>query len=1160
MSKHRYHPAGIVFVLFALTAGGADFEVAAGLEVTPFASESDLFNPASIDVDDRGRVWVMEAVNYRKKSREAGDRILILEDTDGDGKTDKQQVFYQNPDIDGGHGVCVLGNQVIVSAPDRILLLTDSNHDDKADHKKLLFKGKVLRGVQGQHDHAIHAVMFGPDGRLYFNFGNYNAELRREDGALVTDVFGQPVNNSRKPYTEGMVIRCETDGSRVEVLGHNFRNNWEVTVDSYGTMWQSDNDNGSSSCRVNYVMEYGNFGYTDAVTGLGYQSKRTNMEATMQRQMWHQNDPGVVPNLLITGSGAPTGILVYEGTLLPKPFHGQMIHAEPGRNTVWSFLVKPDGAGYTASIENLLKSTVDKNYRPSDISVAPDGSLIIADWYDPVDCCHRTVNDAGRIFRLAPPGLGYTVPTFDFTTPQGAVKALRNPNLSVRYQAWTALNGMQAKALPEVTRMARDANPRLRARALWLMAAVDGQLQPTIDLALKDEQDDIRALALRIARRHQLPVIPLIRQLLSDLSALVRRECAVSLHRQTTPEAAVLWAALAVQHDGKDRWYLEALGIGEKDNESACFAAWLTTVGDDWNTPAGRDIIWRSRAPEAAAYLARLLLDKEQAADHKRLMRALDFHQEEARTAAVATLFSAGKDAPPWVFLEAFQRLDEAYLDTHPNELEQVQTAILSTKGTVVFVDLVARFNRKDLSPQLMDMVIATPQAEAGIRATRQLFAFEEGARLLPALKNGPNRKAICTALGFADTAASTAMLRGVVVDTSEPQANRVLAINAMGKSNLAGKALMSLVRLTALPDDLLGPALRSLTWSPNEGIRRFAVAEQEKRRAATNQGQWSIDRLMAITGNARKGRLAFAKAACSACHVIDGKGIDFGPELSAIGSKLSREQLFAAILQPNQTITLGFEGVVVELKDGTSYAGYFSGENTRTLSLRMMGGLQQDIEIGAIKSRKPMAASLMPPGLADLVANLAQLGNQDQALGELLAASIHGSPSVGIAVPNGTYTLQLLLYEGWRSRSADIVIEGQTVRKRYDMLKEQGGSFHYGSVLRHTFTLTDSNVDIELKAHKPNIHLGGLILTKGHGPPAVSTIVKSTADLDLKNVIKAINFGDTRIVTIGDVSFTAAAANTTVDGVTNKAAGDVFAGEFSQKWPQMGRAVPKSK
>jgi hypothetical protein len=419
-----------------------------------------------------------------------------------------------------------------------------------------------------------------------------------------------------------------------------------VTVDSFGSMWQSDNDNGSSSCRVNFVMEYGNYGYRDEMTGADYHANRTNVESTVQRRMWHQNDPGVVPNLLITGRGAPTGILVYEGTLLPEPFRGQMIHAEPGRNMVWAFPAKQVGAGYQASITNLVHSKGDRNYRPSDVSVAPDGSLIIADWFDPVDCCHRTLNDAGRIFRVAPPKHAYVLPEFDFKTPAGAAKALRNPNLAVRYKAWTALLAMQEKARPDLTKMAADKNPRFRARALWALAAIEAGASQAIEKALQDEDDNLRALALRITRRHGMLVEPIVRRLVRDESALVRRECSVSLHRVATPKAAELWAELALQHDGRDRWYLEALGIGEKGNETACFNAWLTKAGDAWKAPAGRDLVWRSRAPEAAGLLVKLVLDpKVPESEHPRLMRALDFHSGKAKEDALATLL-LNLDAP----------------------------------------------------------------------------------------------------------------------------------------------------------------------------------------------------------------------------------------------------------------------------------------------------------------------------------------------------------------------------------------------------------------------------------------------------------------------------------------------------------------------------------
>ena len=940
----------------------AEFIVADGLAVTPFAVD-ELSNPCSIDVDDRGRVWVGEAANYRKKIRPDGDRILILEDTDKDGRADLTKVFYQNADIDGVHGVCVLGNRAIVSAPDRILILTDTDGDDKADEKKLLFIGKVLHPVHGQHDHAIHAVMFGPDGRLYFNFGNFNAELRREDGSLVKDIYSLPVNNSRQPYQEGMVIRCEPDGSRVEVLGHNFRNNWEVTVDSFGSMWQSDNDNGSSSCRVNFVMEHGNYGYRDERTGADYRTKRTNLERTMQRQMWHQNDPGVVPNLLITGFGAPTGILLYEGDLLPKLFHGQMIHAEPGRNSVWAFPAVRDGAGYSAEIVNVARSEADREYRPCDVSVAPDGSLFIADWYDPVDCCHRTLNDAGRLFRVAPQGHVFSHPKYKYDSPADAVSALRSPNVAARYKAWVALRRMGAAARPAIEKIVQHLNPRFRARGLWVLAEIAKTPGVAIEIAMRDESDDVRALALRIARRHRISVEPVVRRLVNDISALVHRECAVSLHRLESADVAELWSELAMQYDGKDRWYLEALGIGEVGNETECLRAWRKRIGKKWKAAGNRDIVWRSRAPEAVTLLAELLLDSDvPVTEHARLLRALDFHDGQHKQIALTSLLMSDPKRNPVVWLEAFQRVSPEFLEAHPDISERAGSVLLSSKGTVTFVDLVARFKRLDMVSHLMDMAAKAPESDAGIRAVAQIIAFEDWDPMWKALADPTRSEPFITALGYVNSVHAKNYLTGVVTNESQPEAIRLLAISAMGNSGPQAQELRRLVEQKKLPQEFMAPAIRALTLSPNPDTRMFAASQQHLIISANDR--WTLEKLLAGQPDPTQGFAAFQKGGCIKCHKIGHQGREFGPNLSAIGKKLTAKQLFSAILKPGETISLGYESVSVLTDDGKLQSGFVVSETKDTLTLRVPGGLTSEIPKTTIEFRKRSNVSLMPKGI----------------------------------------------------------------------------------------------------------------------------------------------------------------------------------------------------
>lgn len=627
---------------------------AQGIEVTLFASEPQLVNPANMDIDARGRVWITEGANYRMfqkwgKLRPEGDRIVILEDTNGDGAADNVKTFYQGNDVNTALGICVLGEKVIVSCSPKIMVFTDANGDDKADGEpQVLFNG--IGGVD--HDHGAHAFVFGPDGKLYFNIGNDGKHLKTPDGSnFVVDIAGNEVKGSGKPYRQGLVFRCNLDGGELETLGWNFRNNYEVTVDSFGTLWQSDNDDdGNKSVRINYVMEFGNFGYVDELTGAGWGDawKKANQtqklpDSEKPRFHWHMDDPGVVPTLLVTGAGSPTGICVYEGNLLPKKFHNQMIHCDAGPKVVRAYPVTADRAGYKATMEDLLTSK-DDWFRPSDVCVAPDGSVFVADWNDPGVGGHNMGDRdlstmRGRVYRLAPPGHKYSAPKLNLKSAEGCVNALKSPNVAARYLAWTELHRMQGKAEKALLKLWQDDDARLRARALHLLARIKGSEEKYVKAAISDREADIRITGLRIARSLKMDIIPLVKQLASDSSPQVRRECAIALRHNESAEAPKLWAALAQQHDGKDRWYLEALGIGADKQEDKFFAAWLNVVGEKWNTPGGRDVVWRSRSPKAAPLLAKIATAKDTPeAERGRYVRALDYIKGPEKEAALAEI------------------------------------------------------------------------------------------------------------------------------------------------------------------------------------------------------------------------------------------------------------------------------------------------------------------------------------------------------------------------------------------------------------------------------------------------------------------------------------------------------------------------------------------
>jgi putative membrane-bound dehydrogenase-like protein len=617
----------------------AGLTVHPGVQATLAASEPKLKSLTNIDIDHRGRVWACEVVNYRRHNgeRPEGDRILILEDADGDGVMDSSKVFYQGRDIDSAMGICVLGNRVIVSAAPYVWVFTDNDGDDKPDKKEAWF----TKTGQPQHDHSNHSFLFGPDGKLYWNFGNTGLQLNDPEGKPVYDRWGREINFSGKPYRQGMAFRCNLDGSDMEVLGHNFRNNYELAVDSFGSVWQSDNDDdGNRATRINFVMEFGNYGYTDETNGAGWQAERTNWETEIPSRHWHLNDPGVVPTMLITGAGSPTGITVYEGRMLPEAFWDQVIHCDAGPNVVRAYPAKPDGAGYSATMLNLAVGEVDRWFRPADVCVAPDGSVFVSDWYDPGVGGHRMEDmERGRLFRLAPPKVRYNVPEYDFASPEGAAQALKNPCHSVRFLAWEALMNMGDKAVPAASRLLSNPNPRVRARALWLLGKMPNQAEKPIRQAFRDEESNLRIAAIRLARQLKWPTKSYFPELLQDRQPAVLRELCLALREDTSPEMPGYWSALAERYDGKDRWYLEALGIAAMDRWDACMEAWVAGRKNPWKEKTGRDILWRSRASKTSGWIADLLKDPAlPEAEVDRFLRALDFQSSEARESAYRQL------------------------------------------------------------------------------------------------------------------------------------------------------------------------------------------------------------------------------------------------------------------------------------------------------------------------------------------------------------------------------------------------------------------------------------------------------------------------------------------------------------------------------------------
>jgi len=945
-------------------------EVFEGLEVHTFATEPMLRNPTNIDVDERGRIWVTEAYNYRpaingNPTNPEGDRIMILEDSNGDGTADTAKVFYQGPEINAPLGVCVLGNKVIISQSPYVWIFYDDNGDDKADRKEVLFSG--IGGEQ--HDHGMHTFTFGPDGKLYFNFGNEGGQLKDKNGKPVTDQDGDVIGP--KKYKQGMVFRCDTDGSHVECLGQNFRNPYEVATDSYGTPWQSDNDDdGNRSVRINYVMEYGNYGYTDEMTGAGWQANRTNIEDSIPFRHWHLNDPGVVPNLLQTGAGSPTGIVVYEGSLLPKEFLGQLIHCDAGPNIVRSYSITKNGAGYSAKIINILEGEKDKWFRPADVCVAPDGSLIVADWYDPGVGGHQAGDQTrGRIYRVAPPKSNYTIPQENYSTPGGALTALQNPNLSARYHAFTALQQMGVQAVPALEKMWADGNadPRMRARAFWVLVKMKNvRAEQYIQQAIRNDNADLRITGLRAARELNANVIDVIKQLVNDPDVQVRRECALALHHNKSAQAPALWATLATEYDGKDRWYLEALGIGAEGQWNSYFQAYLDKVKDPLQNGPGKDIVWRARANAAVPYLARLASDDDVAIGQRlRYFRAFDFNTGSAKSTYLLKMLSANASKDIDLNKLVLHALDVKTVRRSQVAQAALTAVVASVQRTPAYIEFVKQFEVRSENKNLLQLALDSNRADIGRDAAGLLLSLN-GDPLVWTILNGKDTvqtKAMLNALRRVGSNQSVNIIQTIVLSSKYPMSIRKDAASKIGNSWSGEDRVLEILKTKKLPAELIPYVVSSVSGAWRSSVRSEAESYLPGHMASTLRKAPTINELALIKGDEVKGKVVYTNA-CAVCHMVAAEGKDFGPKLTEIGSKYGKDGLLNSIVHPSDGISFGYEGWIIKMNDGSTVTGIVSSKTASDIDIKLPGGTTQRIKTANIASMSEMKQSMMPEGL----------------------------------------------------------------------------------------------------------------------------------------------------------------------------------------------------
>lgn len=566
----------------------ARFKVPQGFDMKLWAAEPLLANPVAFCIDEKGRIYVAEtfrlhagvtdirghmnwldddlacrtvadrvamyarrdAKNFKNYSIHH-DRVRLLEDSTGNGVADRATVFadgFSNAADGIAAGVLARRGKVYFTCIPDVWLLEDTKGTGKAYVKKSLSTGYGIHvGFLG---HDLHGLKFGPDGKLYFSIGDRGLNVTTQEGQQI------------EWQDAGAVLRCNPDGSELELYHVGLRNPQELAFDDFGNLFTMDN-NSDSGDRVKWyhLMEGGDSGWR-----IGYQfgTSMGNRGPWNTEKMWQPRSPEqpawIVPPLANLGDG-PSGLVYYPGTGFGDKYRGHFFLADfrggPGNSGIRTFKNEPNGASFKLVDGGQFLWGV----LPTDVDFGYDGKMYICDWVDGWGLPKR-----GRIYTLTDPE-GIKNPAvaetkkifaegFEKRTGEELAKLLGHADQRVRQEVQFTLAERGKDSAGPLTTVAKSGSSLLaRVHAVWGLGQIANkapEVSETLIALTKDSATEVRTAAARVLGDRKLAAgYDALIALLKDAEPRVQAYAALGLGR--LGNKACLPAVLALVKENNDR-------------------------------------------------------------------------------------------------------------------------------------------------------------------------------------------------------------------------------------------------------------------------------------------------------------------------------------------------------------------------------------------------------------------------------------------------------------------------------------------------------------------------------------------------------------------------------------------------------------------------------